>query len=141
ERHAELARIRTDSGLVASSKVSSLIGWLWYRPTFKLDYWCNIELPKPLRPLYGLLSGLPEPGSLLPRHRYLHYRKWFRTELAGHLRERMSDPQVLRSSLWNRRVVEHLAEDHISGRRNHLEEIAAVLTCSAIERRLFHADA
>ena len=136
-----LARIPTDSGLLPYSRLSSLVVSPWYRATFKLDYWRNVELPKPLRPLYGLLSGLPGTEALLPRHRYLDYRKWFRSELGGHLRERTTDPQVLRSSLWNRRVLEHLAEDHISGRRNRLHEITAVLTCSAIERLLLHADA
>ena len=141
ESHSELARIRTDSGLLPASRLSSFLGSLWYRPTFKLDYWRNVELPKSLWPLYGLLSGIPATESLLPRHRYLHYRRWFRTEFADYLRERLSDPQLLRSHLWNRRVLEQLADDHISGRKNCLGEIATVLNCSAIERLLLRPDA
>jgi asparagine synthase (glutamine-hydrolysing) len=139
--HSQLARIRTDSGLLPSSRLSSILGALWYRPTFKIDYWRNVELPKSLWPLDIILSGLPLGASLVPRHRYLHYRRWFRSELADYLRERLTDSQVLRSHLWNAELLVHLAEDHISGRKNYLREITTVLTCSAIERLLFHATA
>jgi asparagine synthase (glutamine-hydrolysing) len=135
----ELARIRTDSGLLPASTLSSFLGTLWYRPTFKLDYWRSVELPKPLSvfdaPISGLLARIP----LIHEHRYLHYRRWFRKPLADYVREQLSDPQLLRSHLWNRDVLEHLAEDHISGRKNYLHEIATVLTCSAIERLLLRA--
>ena len=139
--NSRLAMIRTDSGLLPSSRLSSLLGALWYRPTFKLDYWRNVELPKRLSPLYALVSGLSAAESRLPTHRYLRYRQWFRAGLADYVRERMTDPQLRRSRLWNPRALTHAAEDHISGRRNCLHEIAAVLTCSAIERLLLRADA
>src|SRR2546425_1957788 len=111
EAHSELARIQTDSGLLPVSKLSSFLGSLWYRPTFKVDYWLNVELPKSLSAFDALVSRLPASHPLVPKHRYLHYRRWFRRELADYVRERMSDPQLLRSHLWNRRVVEHLADD------------------------------
>jgi asparagine synthase (glutamine-hydrolysing) len=134
--HSGLARIRTDSGLLPSSRLSSFLGSLWYRATFKLDYWRNVGLPNVLSPLDALVSGVPVSHSLLPQHRYLHYRRWFQTEVAEYLRERLSDPRILRSDLWNRHFVEHIAEGHISGRNNYLREIDAVLTCSAIDRLL-----
>jgi asparagine synthase (glutamine-hydrolysing) len=128
-----LARIRTDSGLLPASNLSSFLGALWYRPTFKLDYWRNVGLPKPLSFIEGWLGGVPQ-------HRYLDYRRWFRTELAECVRERITDPQLRRSALWNCDVVDELADDHISGRHNRLREIATVLTCSTIERLLLRAD-
>ena len=141
EAHSQLARIRTDSGLLPASRLSSFFGSLWYRPTFKLDYWRNVELPKSLSAFDALVSGLPTSIPLVHEHRYLHYARWFRKPLAGYVREQISDPQLMRSPLWNRRALEHLAEDHVSGHKNYLREIATVLTFSAIERLLFRADA
>lgn len=138
--HPALSRITTDTGLVPSSRSLSLLKGLWYRPTFKVDYWCNVGLPRLLSPLYPLLSRVTAGHSLLPEHRFLQYRRWFRTELADYLRERLSDPQILQSRLWNRRFLEHIAEDHISGRMNYLREIDAILTCSAIDRLLLGRD-
>ena len=129
DSHPELARIPTDSGLVPASRFSSFLGSLWYRPTFKLDYWRNVGFPKPLSLIENWLGGAPQ-------HRYLHYRRWFRTELAGYLRERLSDPHTMRSHLWNRRFLQDIAEGHVSGRNNYLREIDTVLTYSAIEHLL-----
>jgi asparagine synthase (glutamine-hydrolysing) len=140
DNHSGLARIRTDSGLLPSSRLSSFLGSLWFRPTFKLDYWRNVGLPNFLSPLDALLSCVPAGHALLPEHRYLHYRRWFRAELADYLRERLSDSRILRSRLWNRRFLEHIAEAHISGRNNYLREIDTVLTCSAIDRLLLGSD-
>jgi asparagine synthase (glutamine-hydrolysing) len=141
ETDPELARIRTDSGLLPASRLSSFFGSLWHRPTFKLDYWRNVELPKSLSGFDALISGLLTSIPLVHEHRYLHYRRWFQKPLADYVREQLSDPQLLRSHLWNGHALEHLAEDHISGRKNYLREITTVLTCSAIERLLFHASA
>lgn len=136
-----LSRITTDSGLVPSSAILSMLKRPWYRATFKLDYWRTVELPGLVSPLYALLGReLPETSSLLHQHRFLRYRYWFRTKLRDYVRERLSDPQIFRSALWNRHFVQRITEDHINGRRNHLREIDAVLTCSSIERLLLNAD-
>jgi hypothetical protein len=119
--------------------LSSALGSLWYRSTFKLDYWRNAGLPPSLSFLDVLLAFIPASSSFFPAHRYLDYRRWFRTELAEYVRERLSDPVILRSGLWNRRFVETMAERHISGRNNYLREIDTVLTCTSIDRLLLGA--
>jgi asparagine synthase (glutamine-hydrolysing) len=140
ESRSELARIRTDSGVLPSSRLLSLLGMLWYRPTFKIDYWRNVGLPRLLRPLDASLTLLSERTPLLPEHRFLHYRRWFRKELRAYVQERLNDPHITRSQLWNQRFVEQLAKDHISGRRNYVRELDTVLTCGVIDRLLLSAD-
>jgi asparagine synthase (glutamine-hydrolysing) len=135
-----LSRIITDTGLVPSSPALSLITRPWYRATFKVDYWRTVELPRLLSPIYPLLSRVPIDHSALPEHRFLHYRRWFRFELAEYVREQLNDPRVLNNPLWNRRFIEHMAENHISGRANHLREIDMVLTCAAVDRLLLGGD-
>ena len=129
-----LERIRTDAGLVPASRLSSLFGSPWYRTSFKLDYWSNEGLPHWLAPLDTMLSHLNVKGTFFGPHRFLHYRRWFRTKLAGYLRDRITDRQTVSSGLWNRPFLTHIVESHISGRKNYLREINTVLTLATIER-------
>jgi hypothetical protein len=38
---------------------------------------------------------------------------------------------------WNSDILEALAHDHITGRRNYVHEIGAILTLDAVDRLLF----
>jgi hypothetical protein len=86
------------------------------------------------------VTVLSEWTPLPPEHRFVHYRVSFRTELAAYLQERLNDPHITRSHLWNQRFVEQLAKDPISGCRNYIREINAVLTYGVIDRLLLSAD-
>jgi asparagine synthase (glutamine-hydrolysing) len=132
-RDPRLAVIPTDIGLRPASRWYSSLAALWYRASFRLDYWRKEGLPHWLSAFDGLMSGL---DGLLGSHRYLLYRRWFRSELAGYLREQLTDSQTLQNRLWNRDFLDQLAESHITGRRNYLREIDCVLTCAAIDRLL-----
>jgi asparagine synthase (glutamine-hydrolysing) len=128
-----LSAIPTDTGLLATSRVYSALAHTWHRGVFKLDYWRKEALP-------GWLSVYDKPLSSLDRllgsHRYLLYRSWFRSELAGYIKDQLMDRRVSQSGLWNREVLERLADYHIEGRRNCVRELDVVLTCAAIERLL-----
>jgi asparagine synthase (glutamine-hydrolysing) len=67
-------------------------------------------------------------------HKYLPYRRWFRRELAGYLNDVLEDVRTWQSSFWNSNFVNHLASEHIAGRKNYVREINAVLTLQAVER-------
>jgi hypothetical protein len=61
-------------------------------------------------------------------------RSWFRGELSGYLRERLTDVATRRRQPWSRAFLERLAEDHVNRRRNYVHEIDAVLTLDAVDR-------
>jgi len=87
----------------------------------------------PLDPLFGYLnSGL----KLIGRHKFLHYRRWFRNELAPALRQVLADTSTRQSPFWNPRFLDRIADDHIGGKKNYVREINAVLTLNAVERLL-----
>jgi asparagine synthase (glutamine-hydrolysing) len=134
-----LDRIPTDRGLVPASPLSSVLGSLWSRVSFKLDYWCEDGMPHWLSFLDDYESRLGTGRSWLGAHRYLHYRRWFRGELAEYLRERLTDSQTRRRHLWNTAFLEDLGRSHIVGRKNYVREINAVLTLEAIDRLLLTA--
>jgi asparagine synthase (glutamine-hydrolysing) len=73
------------------------------------------------------------------RQRYLHYRRWFRNELAAYINDVVSDSHIRLSPFWNADFIGRLAQEHRQGRKNYLREINAVLTLEAVERLLFRS--
>ena len=129
-----LDQIPTDAGLLPASRLSSLLRRPWYRMSFKLDYWYSEGLPHWLSSFDSHLTRFDPGHRLLGAHKYLHYRRWFREELSGYLRERLTDAATRRRHPWSRAFLERLAEDHINGRKNYVHEIDAVLTLDAVDR-------
>lgn len=107
--------------------------------TFKLDYIHNDGMPHWLSPLDRTLTAFASGFSALGRHKYLHYRSWFRREFAKYVTEVITDPLVRRMPFWNPGFVANMAQDHVSGRRNYVLELNAVLTLEAVERLLFRS--
>jgi asparagine synthase (glutamine-hydrolysing) len=71
-------------------------------------------------------------------HKYLHYRQWFRRELAEYVNDVVNSARVQQNAFWNRRFLEKMATDHVEGRHNYVSEINAVVTLEAVERLLLH---
>jgi asparagine synthase (glutamine-hydrolysing) len=105
--------------------------------TFKLDYLNNEGKPGRWffpESIFRRLSAYP---WALGQHKYLHYRSWFRRELAGYMRDAVTDPQTKRIGFWNSDFLETLAADHVAGRKNYINEINAVITLGTIDRLFF----
>jgi asparagine synthase (glutamine-hydrolysing) len=105
--------------------------------SFKLDYVHNEGMPHWLSPLDPTLTAFASKFSALGRHKYLHYRSWFRRDFAKYVTDVITDPLVRRMPFWNPAFVANMAQDHVSGRRNYVLELNAVLTLEAVERLLF----
>lgn len=125
-----LGRIPTDMGLLATA---SRVRRAAAKVTFKLDYLRNDGMPHWLTPAEPMLDRVGACLPLFGRHKYLRYRQWFRRELAEHVRDALASSSVRQSGLWDKPFVAGLAEAHISGRRNYVQEINAVLTLSAVQ--------
>lgn len=108
---------------------------LWADATFKLDYLDTEGLPNWLTPVDPLLSLLNRAG-IGGRHKYLPYRRWFRSELASYVRSVLTDPETARLPYLNGKSLGTIADEHIRGVRNNLRAINAVLSLSALHRTL-----
>jgi asparagine synthase (glutamine-hydrolysing) len=134
--HPHLARIPTDRGVVAGPHGSfHPLRRLFAEVTFKLDYLHKEGLPHRLSPLDPAIDRLSLFG-VLGLHKYLPYRRWFRKELSSHLRQVFADARTSRLPYWNHAFLATAVGDHLSGRRNYLREINAVLTLEAVDRLL-----
>jgi asparagine synthase (glutamine-hydrolysing) len=107
------------------------------RSLFKLDYLYSEGLPHWLLPLDPLFSAASLGTGVIGRYKFLSYRMWFRQELAAYVNESIKHMHIHDSWPWNSRFLETLAHEHISGRRNYVREINAVITLETVKRLLF----
>ena len=135
-----LSRIPTDMGIVAKASTLGMAPRrIFSKAVCKLDYLYAEGLPHWLSSFDRLFDLIDSRARLFGRHKFLHYRKWFRRELADYIAGTLKEVQTRRSSpFWNFGFLETLAHEHINGRRNFVHEIDAVLTLDAVDRLLFH---
>ena len=133
-----LGAIPTDRGFIGDQAgLGLLVCRLFAEVTCKLSYYSNEGLPRIAAPLDPLFRNVTTRLGISGMHKYLHYPSWFRNELAGHLQDVLARPEVRQNGHWNPHFIEHLAADHLAGRKNWGLEINAVLTLEAVERLLF----
>jgi hypothetical protein len=135
-----LPRIPTDMGVVAKANGLGMAPRrILSKAVCKLDYLYAEGLPHWLSSFDPLFDLVDSRARLFGWHKFLHYRRWFRRELADYIAGTFKELQTRRSSpFWNFGFLETLARDHINGRRNYVHEIDAVLTLDAVDRLLFH---
>ena len=134
-----LSRIPTDTGVVAKANGLGMVPRrILSKAVCKLDYLYAEGLPDWLSPFDHLFSWVDSGVKIFGWHKFLHYRRWFRRELADYVAGILKEVQTRRSTpFWNSRFLETLAYEHINGRRNYVHEIDAVLTLDAVDRLLF----
>jgi asparagine synthase (glutamine-hydrolysing) len=138
ENNPVLGAIPTDRGRDGVSRgLPYILRRLFCDVTFKLDYIYSESLPNVLAPFDGLIGQFDAVG-ITGLHKFLRYRRWFRTKLAAYLKEALANARARQLPFWNANFLERMAAEHISGRRNYLREINAVLTLDAIDRLLLH---
>lgn len=134
----ELLNIPTDRRIESKNgRLTDRLQRLLFEGSFKLDYLYNEGMPSWLCPFDPLLDRLNARVRIFGHHKFLHYRSWFRRELAPYLREVLADRAVKQAPFWNAAFLQHMTDTHIGGRRNYSREINSVLTLEAIERLLF----
>jgi asparagine synthase (glutamine-hydrolysing) len=130
-----LSKIPTDRGLMADApRMTGAARRFFSDVAFKLEYHTNEGLPNWLSnfdPFFRILNSIV---GVFGRHKYLHYRRWLRNELAHYLNAAIDRASSRPSPFWNQTFVRQLGSAHISGRGNYLRELNAVLTLEAVDR-------
>ncbi|HEY3760389.1 MAG TPA: hypothetical protein VGN23_01395 [Verrucomicrobiae bacterium] len=132
-----LSEIPTDRGFAGTnSGLRFLSRRLFAEATFKLDYYHNEGMPNAFAPFDPAFKSVGSMFGILGRHKFLHYRSWFRNELAPFITERLADSQSQPASFWDPAFVKRAAADHVGGRKNYSQEINSILTLASIDRQL-----
>lgn len=133
-----LGRIRTDRGLAgASASPLKAITRTWLEFTFKAEYAYDYGMPQRIAQVDHLLSPLHLERLFLGRHKFNHFRVWYRDALSEYVRQVLLDSQALSRPYLNRNGVEAIVRGHLKGNRNYTTEIHQLLTLELVHRLFF----
>jgi asparagine synthase (glutamine-hydrolysing) len=136
EGDAALAQVPTDRGLGGKKS--------WLTPmrrgllefTFKAEYAYDYGMPQWMARIDHGFSMLHFERLFLGRHKFCHFRVWYRDALAQYVREILLDPRTLSRPYIERNTLETMVSHHLKGDRNYTTEIHRLLTLE-LQHRLF----
>lgn len=132
---AVLGKIRTDRGLAGNGNRLTAAGLRQILEfTFKAEYAYDYGMPQWVARLDHLLSPLRLERLFLGRHKFYHFRVWYRDSLSKYIREVLLDPRTLSRPYLERKALENMVRGHLKGNRNYTSEIHKVLTLELIHR-------
>jgi asparagine synthase (glutamine-hydrolysing) len=130
EGNPALHGIRTDRGLNGGSAFSRAL----LEFTFKAEYAYDYGMPQWLARMDHLAAPLHLERLFLGRHKFYHYRVWYRDMLSSYVRELLLDPRTLSRPYLHSHGLETIVNGHLKGDRNYTTEIHKVLTLELIHR-------
>jgi asparagine synthase (glutamine-hydrolysing) len=135
-----LRNIRTDMGFAGRGEgFPGAIFRHYHTFTFKADYAYNHGMPQWMAQIDHFFAPLHLERLFLGRHKYYHFRVWYRDALAGYLREMLLDSRTLSRPFWEKKSLENMVQHHIKGDRNYTNEVHRVLSLELLHRLFIDA--
>lgn len=132
---SRLANIRTDR-----TPISERNGWRalairrFLDLTVKAEYACDYGMPQWAARLNEVLAPMRPERLFLGRHKFYHFRVWYRDHLSDYLREMLLDPRTLSRPYIQRSALESVVNSHIKGVRNYTLAVHTMLTLELVHR-------
>jgi asparagine synthase (glutamine-hydrolysing) len=130
-----LRGVRTDRGL-GGEGLWSAVTHAFLEFQFKAEYACDYGMPQWAVPIDQLLSGIRPSQLFLGRHKFAHFRIWYRDVLSSYLRDILLDSRALSRPHIERKSLDAIVNGHITGKHNRTLEIHKLLTVELIYRHL-----
>jgi asparagine synthase (glutamine-hydrolysing) len=102
---------------------------------FKAEYAYDYGMPQWVAGIDHAFSPLRLERLFLGRHKFYHFRVWYRDALASYLRDVLLSSRALSRPYVQRRMVETVVRSHIAGFRNYTTSIHKLLTLELIHRQ------
>jgi asparagine synthase (glutamine-hydrolysing) len=132
-----LLRIPTDRGLAGER--GRLLGAAFrglLEFSFKAEYAYDMGMPQWLARINHGFSPLRFERLFLGRHKFSHFRIWYRDALAAYVRAMLLDTRSLSRPYIERKGLEAVVRGHLKGDRNYTTEIHKLLTLEILQRLL-----
>ena len=135
-----LGKLPTDRGLThgsltAATRLRHTMREFSARAEYAYDY----GMPDSLVRIDTALAGLRLERLFLGRHKFCHFRSWYRGPLADHVLDTLTAPNTRAARWFGPGVLRNMVKDHTTGRANRTLEIHRALTLELIEERLLRA--
>jgi asparagine synthase (glutamine-hydrolysing) len=132
---ANLRRIRTDRGLGGDrGRLPAAVLRKFLEFTFKAEYAYDYGMPQGVARIDHFFSSFHLERLFLGRHKFYHFRVWYRDALSRYVREMLLDPQTFSRPYIERRHLEAVVLGHVKGDHNYTTEIHKVLTLELLHR-------
>lgn len=133
-----LRRIRSDRGIGGKANaLTAQLSHLSLEFTFKAEYAYDYGMPQWVAAVDHRLSALHLERLFLGRHKFLHYRVWYRNQLSDYVRQILLDPLTLSRPYIEPKRLEALVMNHAKGDRNYTTSIHKLLTLELLQRLFF----
>lgn len=135
--NAQLAAIGTDRGLsLRATPMVSKLNNLAQEFLFRAEYAYDYGMPNWLTRADGHLKFMHLERLFLGRHKFYHFRLWYRDLLAPFLKEVLLDARTLSRPYVDRKRLERAVLDHTYARRNHTLDMHKWLSLELVQREL-----
>ncbi|NIR50639.1 hypothetical protein GWO43_26070, partial [candidate division KSB1 bacterium] len=103
---------------------------------FKAEYCFDYGMHQWLARADHTFAPLQLERLFLGRHKFSHFRIWFRDQLSDYVRQILLDGRSATRPYLNPKFVEEMVSKHMKGNRNYTKEINKILTAELIHRLL-----
>ncbi|MGB8772121.1 MAG: hypothetical protein WCC92_21105 [Candidatus Korobacteraceae bacterium] len=134
-----LARLRSDRGVRGRPGLAAAAPRSFLEFTFKAEYAYDYGMPQWLARIDHLFSPFRLERLFLGRHKLLHFRVWYRDQLAKYVREMLLDDRTLSRPYIRRKGLENVVNGHLKGNQNYTTEIHKLLTLELLHRLFIDA--
>lgn len=132
-----LRQIRTDIGVGGKHEAfPGAIARRYQDFTFKAEYAYDHGMPQWMAQIDHRLSRLHLERLFLGRHKYYHFRVWYRDALSNYVQEMLLDRLTLSRPYLNPKAVEAVVRGHLKEGRNYTTEIHRLLSLELVHRTL-----
>ena len=133
-----LAAIGTDRALRRRHlPVVSQVAQAWQEFTAKAEYAYDYGMPRWLARADRALTRLHLEKLFLGRHKFYHFRVWYRDQLRAAVRDRaLASGPGAAAGCYRTGVPRQLVDEHLSGRVNRTRELHQLLSVQAVDRLL-----
>jgi asparagine synthase (glutamine-hydrolysing) len=104
---------------------------------FKAEYAYDYGMPQWVATIDHAFARLRLERLFLGRHKFYHFRVWYRDALAAYVREMLLDPRTLARPYLVRNRLQAMVRAHLNGERNYTSAIHKVLTLELLHRCFF----
>jgi asparagine synthase (glutamine-hydrolysing) len=130
-----LRQVMTDRGLGGKQgRLSATASRHLLEFTFKAEYAYDSGMPQWVARIDHLLAPLRLERLFLGRHKFSHFRVWYRDTLSKYVQEILLDSRTLSRPYLERKRLENVVRGHLKGNRNFTSEIHQALTLELFHR-------
>ncbi|HRI39525.1 MAG TPA: hypothetical protein PLO50_13300, partial [Nitrospira sp.] len=133
EGNAALRQTPTDRGIGGRGVIGMGLGKL-EEFLVKAEYAYDYGMPQWLSRVDRCLHPLHLERLFLGRHKFNHYRVWYRDTLTDYVQQILLDSRALSRSYIERKCLEALVKSHLNGHGNYTNEIHTLLSLELLHR-------